>query len=301
MMKGREHIALVVRAYAFVAVLVAMFFMATRSGRITEATALIIAALVAFPILLPLVWERLEKLKLGPLEIELSAASATVNASLTSELRDAERLEMGVSAIPDLIEKLSFAIEQAGRAGVAEVDIGVGRSWWTTRLYLLAALADEYTAIESIVLVEAREGLARSFVGSATPKALRDALALRMPQLAESLRAARGVPAPDPDSTASEAVAWIAQRFVQEFGGFGGEREAKEWVTRELLSEFGGALRQGVQWDGGKAPVWLLHQILSCQDRFVPLVRNRGELGLVVDRLKLGESVALTILRNKLG
>lgn len=45
--------------------------------------------------------------------------------------------------------------------------------WWSTRLFLLAALADDYSNIKQLVFVENDDE--RSYVGMATPAAVRKA------------------------------------------------------------------------------------------------------------------------------
>jgi hypothetical protein len=68
-----------------------------------------------------------------------------------------------------------------------EVNLRTTPYWWSTRLYLLAALAQEYTEIERLVFVE--QDAARVFVGIAAPAAVRRALARRFPDYETVFRA----------------------------------------------------------------------------------------------------------------
>ena len=88
------------------------------SAPLSEVTALVIATIITMPIVIPFVWKRLSKVKIGELEINLSEVSAKVKLTLADELGDVQRLAMGPSALPNLIEKLAIAISEAETSNI---------------------------------------------------------------------------------------------------------------------------------------------------------------------------------------
>ncbi len=269
------------------------------SKPLSETAVLTIATLLAIPVLLPFIWERITKLKVAGVEIDLSQVAAKVGAALTDELRDVERLAMGPSAIPNLTEKLATAVKEAESSGIVEVDIGSGHSWWSTRLFLLAALAEEYTRIQRFMFLEERNGVARSFVGMANPRTTRLSLAAMNSDLEKFYQQAVSVQAPDDARTLDSRVAWIAQNYVWQFNAPEGEKGAKEWVTNDFLARYVD-IEHGIKWDGGRAPTRLLSSIVDRPEPFVPLIRRNGELDIVVDRQALAEEIARNCLRDQI-
>ncbi len=261
---------------------------------LSETVTLMIAALMAIPVFLPFIWERITKVKFAGVEIDLS--EVTVKVGATDELKDTERLAMASSLIPEITKKLALAtaIKEAESSSVVEVDIGNGKSWLLTRLFLLAALAEEYTGIKRFMFLEEREGVMRSFVGMATPRTTRLSLAKTNPSLEKfyqqavvdaKLRGDAGkLDSPDE---------WIeiAQQYASKF-----EDEARndKWVTKDFLSSQD--VEQGIRWDGGHVPVTLLYTIVDKPGPFVPLIKRNGQLAIVVDRQILAEQIAKNCL-----
>ena len=267
------------------------------SKPLSETAALTIASLFAFPVFLPFVWERVTKLKVAGVEVDLSQVSAKVGAGLTNELKDVERLAMGPSAIPNLTEKLAIAVKDAESSGIVEVDIGSGQSWWSTRLFLLSALAEEYTRIQRFIFLEERNGVARSFVGMATPRTTRLSLAAVNTDLEKFYQKAVAISPPDEARTLDSRVAWIAQNYVWQFNPPEGEKGVKEWVTRDFLARYLD-MERGIIWDGGSTTTKLLSSMVDRFEPFVPLIGRSGQLDIVVDRKALAIEIARNCLRG---
>jgi len=104
-----------------------------------------------------------------------------LHVELASEIQNLEG-----SATQPLLEAMSAALRKKDFRLVL-VNLRSGPYWWSTRLYLLAALAEEYTNIERLVFVE--QDAARLFVGIAPPAAVRKALAKKFPDLERVFRA----------------------------------------------------------------------------------------------------------------
>jgi hypothetical protein len=304
-----RYVVMVLMGYLAVYVFIAAFIIVSQakdrlglSAPLSEVTALVIAAIITAPIVLPFVWKRLNKVKIGELEINLSDVSARVKLTLADELRDVQRLAMGPSALPNLIEKLATAISEAGVNGIVEVEFGIGKPpWWSTRLYLLAALAEGYTDIGGMVFLTSQPDRERIYFGSVSPAMLRQALAADDPRLSEAYEAAMKVPPPDPDAgVPAKRVAWIAQNYIWQLNERGGEEQVKQIVTTEFLDHCRVVTGKSIEWDGGPPTTWLIHDILEHPEAYVALVKADGRLNLVVDRMRLAEQVAKNSLRHQL-
>jgi hypothetical protein len=86
------------------------------------------------------------------------------------------------------------------RPKLLEINFGCDDYWWSTRIFLVAALAQDFTSVEAVVFV--RSGDDEVFVGIASPRAVRERLAARFPIYEEAYRKAQGaVPYLAPDDT----------------------------------------------------------------------------------------------------
>jgi hypothetical protein len=65
-----------------------------------------------------------------------------------------------------MVEAINQAIVQPEQE-LLNVNLRDGRYWWSTRLFLLAALAEDYSRVQQLVFME--QGGARIFVGMAPP------------------------------------------------------------------------------------------------------------------------------------
>jgi hypothetical protein len=77
------------------------------------------------------------------------------------------------------VDKIKHVVDSAGTARALQVGLGDGRSWWSTRLYLLAVLTECVTGIRQLVFSRS-DG---SFLGMATPGDVRAALCAYVPEL----------------------------------------------------------------------------------------------------------------------
>jgi hypothetical protein len=167
-------------------------------------------------------------------------------------------------------------------------------------LYLLAALAADYTGIQRLVFTE-RAG---RFIGMTSPAATRDALAAVYPEVDTAYR--ESIPQPQ------QSVQLADQKLVMTLNNFrqrlsmlkpGGEVDVKVNVRRDLL----------IGWLGNtlnteSVPVESTHEfdlplltsrILERPSAFVVLVQN-GQLMRAVDRLGLAVHIAQTVVKQQL-
>jgi hypothetical protein len=221
------------------------------------------------------------------LEKEMGAAMRVAEGALPRELADTGRVQFGSTLLPEIEEKLLAAVAGAESAELLQVDLGGGRTWWSTRLFLLAALARDFADVREVVFLAGKN----RFIGLASPAAVARALAAVHPQMVDLYR-----PAHDARSTIFN-FSLKAERLAP-----GGEKAAKAWVNERLLREW---LRRDLKTgrlESAVAPVTplLVYRILDRSERFVPIVHNAALAGLV-DRLDLATRTAKEMLGERLG
>lgn len=90
------------------------------------------------------------------LEARVSAAVTMAGLTRQLDLQRANALESGVGSASDsnAREGIKTAIVDAARAGQCALKIDLVKTWWSTRLYLLAALAERLTQVRRILIVD---------------------------------------------------------------------------------------------------------------------------------------------------
>src|SRR5205823_4611902 len=153
-------------------------WLARGAGGRSWGAALAIAGVVAAPLALGLIYERLSALKTPWFEIALTTATVEVGGGLARALEEQQLTASGNRALTEAIS----AVLSPGAAAVVRVNLRTGSYWWSTRLFLLAALADDFTRVERFAFVDG--GAARHYVGLAEPRDVRTALEARFPDYA---------------------------------------------------------------------------------------------------------------------
>ena len=211
----------------------------------------------------------------------------------------ADLIKLTGSPVPEI----SDAIRQAsavGRSPILEVDLGDGHQWWHTRLYLLAALAEDYTKIAAIAFHADRPGRTHSYVGMAGPGATRLALAAVTPQLQTAYAGAQVAQAQPVHSV--DAVLPLATNFpffVNQAAGMP-ETAVKIDVNEPLLVAWlGPALQiENIPWTAAPEvplPAAQLRPILEQGGQYVALTSN-DRLLQMVDRQELVDRLAVDAL-----
>lgn len=143
--------------------------------RSADTTKTVAAALVAAPLALSMLWPRLTGLKAFGVEISLATVAVPLDAQLTAVLMTTQP----GSGVGDLLDSTTAAILTQAR--VIEVNLLDGTYWWSSRLYLLCAIASDFTAIDAVAFVDT--GDLRRYVGLCSPALVRSALATACPEL----------------------------------------------------------------------------------------------------------------------
>src|SRR5262249_22665581 len=115
---------------------------------------------------------------------------------------------------------------------LVEVNLRDHRYWWSTRLFLLAALAESFTNIQRIVVVADDAG--RSFVGLVSPANLRRAFSRDAPPFGTKfVELSKSIGHRQADSPAVEDLVfqWASSRFGQV-----SESEFRKLVSQDWLA-----------------------------------------------------------------
>lgn len=131
---------------------------------------------------------RISKLSVASVTLELSASEVPpqILGSL-SYLRDPLS---SVYPSSDATQQLIGLVRGAERADSATIDLGTGKRWLTSRLYIFSWILAEFVGVRCLVFVETRDGIPHRFVGLAEPGAVRSSLARRQAWLEDAFAAA---------------------------------------------------------------------------------------------------------------
>ncbi len=199
--------------------------------------ALLFATLIALPLALTFIWERLTSVKVtNILEINLKEYTTQPDTQLSVALEGIPRDQSIVDGIKAILESIQAAISEGITKELIEVNLGVGNSWWTTRLYLLAALAENYTETKLIVFKEGEE----HFVGMASPQNIRIALGNIFPDHATAYRNARSEALgrdPIKGSGGPLLLSDEAKKVSENYAAHLGGESTRKPVTKQLLQE----------------------------------------------------------------
>jgi len=182
---------------------------------------------------------------------------------------------------------------------IVELDLKNGDYWWSTRLYLLAALADDDSPIRAFAFVD--QGIERRFVGICRP-AVRKALANAYPVLAKAYFDITT----DPNVMnvpLAERVRFIVKNWVgHPFGGGQNELNVMEKVSKQRLADWLSRaneelLTDSIDWPGVSDSSLLRQIVRDYKSDYVALLRG-GRLDRIVDRRALAMRIAQETLKS---
>jgi hypothetical protein len=190
------------------------------------------------------------------------------------------------------VYQITRATKEAEDERLLKVDLGSGRNWWSTRLFFMASMVIENTAVRSVVFVDGRGRL----VGTATPEVVRDRLLRRHRELRdfeEQLEDPERYPGLGDFDRRSRI--WLSVFPKRD------EFRVKVWATKAALRSWLGEDLHlgGVDFPDEDAPTETakramarkLREVLSDRRNYVPLERE-GKLWKVVDRNRLAREIA---------
>jgi hypothetical protein len=197
------------------------------------------------------------------------------------------------SLTQELVNAVSQAIVRP-ELKLVEVNLRTGEYWWSTRLFLLAALAEQYTEVARLVFVE--ENDRRLYVGMASPAVVRQSLAKQFSYLDKAfieikLGAGNGAQAVQSFGWQWPDFLFLDKTQPPKQGEDKQEKKAKQLVSGENLRRWTPLETQSVQWNGGRGDRALFNRILHRDEPYVPLLR-RARLELIVTRQDLVHRLA---------
>ncbi len=276
-------------AYAVVALFGLAYLVVSQTwGSLSSEATIWVAALIAAPLALGLLWPRLSGLKAFGFEVSITQVTVQPNPKLATAIMSRD---LG-SREPDLVRQMAAITEP--NVELLEVDLRDGTYWWSTRLFLLAALAHDLSDVRAFAFTSG--GADRRFVGIITPVALRRAFGAQTPELeARYLEVARPATTADPSSRVESIVyAWTARTFGEQ-----PEVDEADFASRvspeslrAALAEIGQELGNcSIDWPGYEKPQMLRALVRDFDGEYVALLRS-GSLDRIVNRLALSVSLA---------
>jgi hypothetical protein len=269
-------------------------------------TAVIWGICTAGPLALAFVWERLIGFKAFGVEFTLTQAFAEVDRTLDIALSASEQQYFtGREAIFRLVDH----VIKNPNIELLELNLRTTQYWWSTRLYLQAALVEDYTKIKRLVFVDG--DAQRRYVGMAAPGEVRRALAQPPGVDLESAyraiqREVRKSPLPTDHSEAREIVyRWAEHTFskdgqnVNKDGQHVNEEAVRTFMTTDLLRQSVALETQYVEWDRPLDSPLLQIRIVERGACFVPLTQN-GRLLHVVNTETFAWQMMIETLRARL-
>jgi hypothetical protein len=130
--------------------------------------------------------QNLKKLSIGPVAVELQEVSSSVTPGFAAIVETVNAYELG----PSFKSRLAEELAKSEPLPYAVVDLGTGKRWLTSRLYLFTALLSRVRGLETIIFVDAPSGVHGHFVGISEVDRLDRALARSEPWLEVNLMAA---------------------------------------------------------------------------------------------------------------
>jgi len=234
----------------------------------TEAIALVeilawpIAALIAVLLLrakLPLLLGRTKKVAALGVELELHAAkefSPTWSTSSLSDVRHAAAAEEFSSSAMSLMEE--FRGEES--YDYAVVNLGEGKSWLTSRLFIFSIMLQRMRGLGCWVFIRPDEGPRRIYLGHTSPHETRWALARRFPWLEIAYsRSCAHQNSYEIKSPQGALDPWAATQVVQSFlshiqcANLPPAGEEDEWIKLPKRQENDGDTWERARWISAKS------------------------------------------------
>jgi hypothetical protein len=243
-----------------------------------------VGVLLAAPLAIGFLWDRLKAVKVLGTGIELSEVTANV-ALANSALEDAITAHQYYSGKEAILAQVVKAVEVPDKQ-VLEINLRSQRYWWSTRLYLQAALLMDHSPVSHVVFVEGDD--LRHFVGITRTQTLRQALAETLPCMETIYRNLT-----TQNLSADNLIKkWAGEQLFDEKN----EDEAKSLIDSQKLREIlGDRLEVTSVEHSDKLDHKLYSQILKHGGQFVPVVKA-GRLERIVDADALARRLALKAL-----
>jgi hypothetical protein len=265
------------------------------SAGTSDSPAVIWGVCLAGPLALAFVWDRLSGVKVLGVELTLAHAFVPVDTTLATALSASE--QQYFSGAPEILELIDKVVGDPD-IELLEVNLRTTEYWWSTRLYLQAALAEDYTSIRRLVFVDGDES--RRYVGMASPRRVRNALAqFEGLDLDSAYRLAQAAPGlPEHSKTEHIIYNWTQGIFTK--GAIvGNEGEVKTSLSTGLLLRTVMLETDSVEWNSPLDSARFQALVLEKNARYVAITEN-GRLARVVNADAFARNVATQTLRARI-
>jgi hypothetical protein len=265
---------------------------------------------------------RVTKLSVGAYAIELAPLPELTPDWSTADfdVRQLTSSQVFDSFTQSLFEQLATP----SPSDYAVIDLGQGKKWLSSRLYIFALLLERVSKLRALVFVEDRDGTARSYVGTARPDSVHLTLAKQYPWLEAAFIKAYAAIAPDPKlgrepfelSDLAASAPWqinqIVRQYVEEiqqkappspehrdeWESFGGPSdltwERTQWLNGRLVDDLlgTGLNRESYRVTPDSDPQSKVTAILRRQGDSVAFIDEDGRFSHLVDRTAALEELA---------
>lgn len=290
-----RRVRIVAGGYLIVAVFGVVAIVARWGLGVSGTAALVAGAIAAAPVVVGFAGDRITGIKAFSVEISLAQITVRDHVDLTRAVMAIA--EMGPSGSPSLLATLRDTI--SGGARLLRVNLRNDDYWWLTRVYLVAALAMDYTKVEQLLFVRGQEE--RVWIGMIDPPTARDLLAQEFPEYERYYRDVRNLAAAADVSAPLDRDAEIEAILMNWPGKFAwNEAQAKQIVTSDLVRDWLGSKLDTEALPHGPLTQLLRYQVNLRPHRYTALTVD-GRLIAVVDKCELATRTTDELLRRQLG
>jgi len=221
---------------------------------------------------------------------EVSDAALNLEEIVGQDVVDRPEMLFSQSYVPNLAEGLSKIADDR----LLVIDLKGGDYWWSTRLFALATLAQEFTPVEWLLFVEN----GNEYVGMARPIDVRRALAGAEPQLEKYYWNLHGATpqVPLPQNYAGQVLMALVSRFAEHPGG---EEMLRSLISARWIRDHVQKLDTTSVESAGTMNPFGAYLLLDKKTPFVPLTKGKKFLK-VIDRVGVATEIAQTLLKQRL-
>jgi len=158
---------------------------------------------------------RATKLEFAGFSIELAKATA-FSPDWAAGALDLRHQAVAIEVNDSTAANFRAQLMQEGRVDYAEVNLGGGQEWLSSRLFIMSIVFARMKGIRALAFVETATDTRRRYVGWAEPHRVRWALAMRFPWLEQAYSRAYSqiVGAPAPTTFVVDDVGRLGQQFI---------------------------------------------------------------------------------------
>jgi len=226
----------------------------------------------------------------GELAVEVLAALRVLETSaMAKRLAAVQEILRAQELGPSYMLNIRDQLHTLGDHSFVELQLGP-TPWWNSRLYLVAALAQELGSVQGIVFVNDQG----QYVKASTPAEIRRRLGQRWPALDAAYAAFRSEV---PNLLEVGPALWRYPMHVSAALGQPEELGRHVLSVHDIVDELGLASAAEIVDVEGKGQRFLQREILGRRSSYVALLLGERLQGLV-DRSKLAERVAQAVLAD---